>query len=40
VVYWWAIPFAVATLLFALLLRETPLRTTAPIGRDREEVIP
>jgi EmrB/QacA subfamily drug resistance transporter len=36
-VYWWAIPFAVATLLLALLLREAPLRTTANVGRDREE---
>ncbi|HET9558397.1 MAG TPA: hypothetical protein VFS70_14750, partial [Actinomycetota bacterium] len=39
-VYWWAIPFAVATLLFALLLRETPLRTTAHVGRDQEEATP
>jgi len=36
VVYWWAIPFAVATLVLALLLRETPLRTTAHVGRDEE----
>jgi hypothetical protein len=40
VVYWWAIPFAVATLLFALLLREAPLRTTAHVGRDQEEATP
>jgi predicted MFS family arabinose efflux permease len=40
VVYRWAIPFAVATLLFALLLREAPLRTTANIGRDHEETTP
>ncbi len=37
VVYWCAIPFAVATLLLALLLREAPLRTTAHVGRDQEE---
>jgi EmrB/QacA subfamily drug resistance transporter len=37
VVYRWAIPFAVATLLLALLLRETPLRTTAHVGRGQEE---
>ena len=37
-VYWWAIPFALATLLLALLLREAPLRTTAHVGRDQEEV--
>jgi EmrB/QacA subfamily drug resistance transporter len=37
VVYWWAIPFAVATLLLALLLREAPLRTTTHVGRDEEE---
>jgi EmrB/QacA subfamily drug resistance transporter len=37
VVYRWAIPFAVATLLLALLLREAPLRTTAHVGRDEEE---
>ena len=36
-VYWWAIPFAVATLVLAVLLRETPLRTTAHVGRDQEE---
>jgi EmrB/QacA subfamily drug resistance transporter len=36
-VYWWAIPFAVATLVLALLLREAPLRTTAHVGRDQEE---
>jgi len=36
VVYRWAIPFAVATLLLALLLREAPLRTTAHVGRDQE----
>jgi predicted MFS family arabinose efflux permease len=40
VVYRWAIPFAVATLLFALLLREAPLRTTANVGRDQEQAIP
>jgi EmrB/QacA subfamily drug resistance transporter len=39
-VYWWAVPFAVATLLFALLLREAPLRTTAHVGRDQEEATP
>ena len=37
VVYRWAIPFAVATLLLALLLREAPLRTTAHVGHDQEE---
>jgi hypothetical protein len=37
IVYWWAIPFAVATLLLALLLRETPLRTTAHVGRGEQE---
>ena len=37
VVYRWAIPFAVATLLFALLLREAPLRTTTHVDRDQEE---
>jgi EmrB/QacA subfamily drug resistance transporter len=37
VVYRWAIPFAVATLLLALLLREAPLRTTAHVGADEEE---
>jgi predicted MFS family arabinose efflux permease len=36
VVYWWAIPFAVATLVLALLLREAPLRTTAHVGRGEE----
>jgi Major Facilitator Superfamily len=36
VVYRWAIPFAVATLVLALLLREAPLRTTAHVGRDEE----
>lgn len=40
VVYRWAIPFAVATLLLALLLPETPLRTTAHVGRDQEEAVP
>jgi hypothetical protein len=40
VVYWWAIPFAAATLLLALLLREAPLRTTAHVGRDQEEATP
>jgi len=28
---------ALATLLLALLLRKAPLRTTAHVGRDREE---
>jgi EmrB/QacA subfamily drug resistance transporter len=37
VVYRWAIPFAVATLVLALLLREAPLRTTTHIGRDEGE---
>jgi hypothetical protein len=37
VVYRWAIPFAVATLVLALLLRETPLRTTANVGRAEED---
>jgi hypothetical protein len=37
VVYRWAIPFAVATLVLALLLREAPLRTTAHVGRGEEE---
>jgi EmrB/QacA subfamily drug resistance transporter len=36
-VYWWAIPFAVAMLLLALLLREAPLRTTAHVGHGEEE---
>lgn len=36
-VYWWAVPFAVATLVLALLLREAPLRTTAHLGRDQED---
>jgi len=36
-IYWWAVPFAVATLLLALLLRETPLRTTAHVGRGEQE---
>ena len=36
VVYLWAVPFAVATLLLALLLREAPLRTTAPVGGGEE----
>jgi len=40
VVYRWAIPFAVATLLLALLLREAPLRTTAHVGRGEEETTP
>lgn len=35
-----AIPFAVVTLLLALLLPETPLRTTAHVGRDQEEAVP
>jgi EmrB/QacA subfamily drug resistance transporter len=39
-VYWWAIPFAVATLLLALLLREAPLRTTAHVGRGQQEPTP
>jgi EmrB/QacA subfamily drug resistance transporter len=39
-VYWWAIPFAAATLLLALLLREAPLRTSAHVGRDEEEAAP
>ena len=37
VVYRWAIPFAAATLLLAVLLREAPLRTTAHVGRDGED---
>jgi EmrB/QacA subfamily drug resistance transporter len=37
VVYRWAIPFAIATLLLALLLPEAPLRTTANVGRGEEE---
>jgi EmrB/QacA subfamily drug resistance transporter len=40
VVYWWAIPFAVATLLLALLLREAPLHTTAHVGGGEEEAGP
>jgi EmrB/QacA subfamily drug resistance transporter len=40
VVYRWAIPFAVATLVLALLLREAPLRTAAYVGRDEEEATP
>jgi MFS family permease len=40
VVYRWAIPFGVATLLLALLLREAPLRTTAHVGRTEEEAGP
>ncbi len=36
IVYRWAIPFAVATLVLALLLREAPLRTTAHVGRGEE----
>jgi hypothetical protein len=40
VVYRWAIPFAVATLLLALLLRETPLRTTAHVGGGEQEITP
>ena len=40
VVYRWAIPFAVATLLLTLLLREAPLRTTANVGRVEEEANP
>jgi predicted MFS family arabinose efflux permease len=34
VVYRWAIPFAVATFLLALLLPEAPLRTSAHVGGD------
>lgn len=30
----------VATLVFALLLREAPLRTTAQVGRDEEQATP
>jgi EmrB/QacA subfamily drug resistance transporter len=40
VVYQWAIPFAVATLVLALLLREAPLRTTANVGRDKDDATP
>jgi hypothetical protein len=40
VVYTWAIPFAVATLLLALLLPEAPLRTTAPAGPAGQEATP
>jgi hypothetical protein len=40
VVYRWAIPFAVATLLLTLLLPEAPLRTTAHLGRVEEEANP
>jgi hypothetical protein len=40
VVYRWAIPFALATLVLALLLRETPLRTTAHVGGGEEEATP
>ena len=40
VVYRWAIPFAVATLLLTLVLREAPLRTTAHVGRGEEEATP
>jgi EmrB/QacA subfamily drug resistance transporter len=36
VVYFWAVPFAVATLLLALLLREAPLRTTTHVGGGEE----
>jgi hypothetical protein len=39
-VYWWAVPFAVATLVLALVLREAPLRTTAHLGGDQEEATP
>jgi EmrB/QacA subfamily drug resistance transporter len=35
-VYRWAIPFAVATLVLALLLREAPLRTTAHVSGGQE----
>jgi hypothetical protein len=35
-VYRWAIPFAVATLVLALLLPEAPLRTTAHVGQGQE----
>jgi hypothetical protein len=40
VVYRWAIPFAVATLLLTLVLREAPLRTTAHVGGGEEEATP
>jgi EmrB/QacA subfamily drug resistance transporter len=40
VVYHWAIPFAVATLLLALLLPEAPLRTTSHVGSSGEEATP
>jgi hypothetical protein len=40
VVYWWAIPFALATLVLALLLREVPLRTTAHVSRAEEDAAP
>jgi len=40
VVYRWAIPFAVATLLLALLLPEAPLRTTAHVGGGEQEATP
>jgi EmrB/QacA subfamily drug resistance transporter len=37
VVYRWAIPFAIATFVLALVLREAPLRTTADVGSVEEE---
>jgi hypothetical protein len=37
VVYRWAIPFAVATLLLALLLPEAPLRTTAHVDGGEDD---
>jgi EmrB/QacA subfamily drug resistance transporter len=40
VVYRWAIPFALATLVLALLLREAPLRTTAHVSGGVEEAGP
>jgi EmrB/QacA subfamily drug resistance transporter len=40
VVYCWAIPFALATLLLTLLLREAPLRTTAHVGSGGQEDTP
>jgi predicted MFS family arabinose efflux permease len=36
VVYRWAIPFALATLVLALLLREAPLRTTSHVGQGEQ----
>jgi EmrB/QacA subfamily drug resistance transporter len=40
VVYWSVIPFALATFVLALLLREAPLRTTAHVGHDKKEPTP